>query len=125
MSTTKKILVVEDEQALRDFYVMILQGEGYDVESVNDGNEAFAKMHTGGYDLVLLDIMIPEINGVEVLKKLSVDKPLIPNKVIVPLTNLVNDAMIKEMNSLGARGYLVKSDYTPYVFLIEVKKYLV
>lgn len=120
----KKILVVEDEVYLRDLYIEILKQEGYNVDSAAEGEEAFSKMKTGGYDLVLLDIMLPKMDGIQILKKLKEEKPEKPNKSVLLLTNLGQETIISEGVSLGVRGYLIKSDYTPDQLLAEVKKAL-
>lgn len=121
---SKKILVVEDEVYLRDLYVDILKKEGYNVDFAAEGEEALAKMKAGGYDLVLLDIMLPKMDGIQILKKLKQEKPQKPNKVVLLLTNLGQETVISEGVSLGVRGYLIKSDYTPDQLLEEVKKAL-
>ena len=59
----KKILVAEDDQFLRELYSDVLKGEGYNIEVAMDGEEAFQKMSKGGWDLVLLDIIMPNMSG--------------------------------------------------------------
>jgi len=124
ISVKKKILVVEDERFLRDLYVQILTEEGYLMTPAEDGEEALKYLQEGGFDLVLLDIMLPKLNGIEILRKLKGQPPLNPNKEIVLLTNLGQDALVAEGISLGVRGYLIKSDYTPDQIIAEVKKIL-
>lgn len=120
-----KILVVEDEQVLRDLYVGLLTKEGYMVEAAIDGEEAYMKMHAGGYDLVLLDIMLPKISGVDVLKRLKNEiPPDKPNKKIILLTNLGYDTIVAEAVALGVRSYILKSDYTPDRLLEEIESAL-
>lgn len=124
-NSSKKILVVEDEQALRDLYVSILKDAGFDVTSAADGQEAFDHMHAGGFDLVLLDIILPKIDGLSILEKLfNESKPVVPNKHIVVLSNLGQDDSISKALTLGAHGYLIKSDYTPGEVLDQVNHYL-
>lgn len=120
----KRILVVEDETYLRELYVDILKKEGYDVDFASEGEEALAKMKTGGYDLVLLDIMLPKMDGIQILKKLKQEKPQKPNKAVLLLTNLGQETVISEGVALGVRGYLIKSDYTPDQLVEEVKRAL-
>ena len=64
----KKILLVEDEPLLQKLYTDLLKGENYSVESVSDGKTAYEKIKQGGWDLVLLDILLPELDGIEKLK---------------------------------------------------------
>lgn len=123
-SLKKRLLVVEDEPDLHDLYVNILTNEGFLVDSANSGNKALEYLTRGGYDLVLLDVMLPELNGIEILHKLKAIPPKNPNKTFLLLTNLGQDAMIAEGISLGVRAYLIKSDYTPDQLINEIKKYL-
>lgn len=119
-----KILVAEDDFYLRDLYCELLKGEGFEVDMASDGPEAFTKLKEGGFDLVLLDIMLPKISGLELLKKLKADPPLKENKIVVFLTNLGTEDAIKEGFKLGGAGYLIKSQLTPDQVVTEVKNYL-
>ena len=121
----KKILVVEDDQFIRELYIDILQDEGYDVDHAVDGEEGYAKLHMGGFDLVLLDIMLPKIDGIKILEKLKNETPPVtPNKAILVLSNLGQETIIGNAIALGARGYLIKSDHTPDQVINKVKEYL-
>ncbi|MDP2671250.1 MAG: response regulator [bacterium] len=120
----QKILVVEDDQFLRELYDELLSGEGYEVSVAADGQEGFDKVSAGGFDLVLLDIMLPKIDGLEVLRKLKETPPKQANGPTVLLTNLGQDSIIKEGFSLGAAGYLIKSAMNPDQVLNEVKVFL-
>src|SRR3990167_5866710 len=85
----KRILVVEDERYLRELYVEILKEEGYEVDWAADGEEGYQAMYNGGYDLVLLDIILPKMDGLKILKKLKHETPpQKPNGVIIVLSNL-------------------------------------
>lgn len=120
-----RILVVEDEKYLRELYVEILQAEGYVVDSAEEGEAGYNKLVEGGYDLVLLDIILPKMDGLKILQKLKNDTPpKAANKIIIILSNLGQDTFIADGISLGARGYMIKSDYTPDQIIKEVKQYL-
>ena len=123
---TKKsrILVVEDETFLRDLYVEILTDEGFEVEAAADGAEGLKKIQMGGYDLILLDIVLPKMDGIEILKNIKANPPQNKNGAIVMLTNLGQEAVISEGVSLGVRGHIIKSDYTPDKLIAEVKQLL-
>jgi DNA-binding response OmpR family regulator len=124
MDNKKRVLIVEDDQFLREFYQELLQSEGYIVDVAADGEVAFNKIHEGGYNLVLLDIMLPKKDGLQILRDLQVNHPKNSNSAIVMLTNLGQDALIKETFNLGASGYLVKSAMNPDQVLAEIRNYL-
>jgi len=118
-----KILLVEDDLFIRDVYNETLLTAGYVVDTAVNGQEAYDKMKQGGYDLVLLDIVMPVMDGLEVMKKLKNDVVSMPNKCVVFLTALDNEANIKLALELG-NGYIIKSQITPADLLNEVKMYL-
>lgn len=120
----KRILIVEDDTYLRELYVDILKAEGFAVDQAADGEEGYQALYKGGYALVLLDIMLPKMDGLSILEKLSHETPLAPNNAIVVLSNLGHDTAIAQAISLGARGYMIKSDYTPDQVITKVKSYL-
>ena len=119
----KKILIVDDDQFLRDLYEEILKDAGYEVEVAVDGEDGLAKIQVTAYDLVLLDIMMPKLDGLGVLKKLKEVPTAHPNKIVL-LTNLAHNPIIKEGMELGAIAYLIKADMTPDQFLDNVKKFV-
>jgi len=120
----QRILVVEDDQFLRELYDELLKEEGYEIDLAPDGEEGLAKFQKGGYDLVLLDIMLPKIDGLEILRRVKNKPPEKPNGIVVLLTNLGQDSIIKEGFNLGASGYLIKSAMNPDQVLSEVKVFL-
>ncbi len=122
--TPKKILIVEDELFIRELYVSVLQEGGYNIDQAADGEEAFNAMHKGGYDLVLLDIRLPKMDGISVLEKLQTEVPLLPNKAVVLLTNLDQELTIAKGVSMGVRGYLIKSQINPGQLKKEVETFL-
>lgn len=120
-----KILIVEDEVFLRDLYVDTLSPEGYLLDTASDGEEALQKIKQGGYNLILLDIILPKMSAFQILENLNNDPNYTQkNTPIVFLTNLDNDADIKRALSLGGSGYLIKSQITPGDLIKEVKLYL-
>lgn len=120
----KKILIVEDDQFLREFYQELLTAEGYFVDVASDGEIALSKLRSNEYNLALLDLMLPKKDGVQILRDLKVNPPKSSQINIVVLTNLGQDAVIKECFNLGAEGYLIKSALNPDQVLTEVKSYL-
>ncbi len=119
-----KLLLVEDDQFLREFYQELLQSEGYSVDVAADGEVGFQKMLAGGYNLVLLDIMLPKKDGMQILRDLKTQPPKSPNGAVVILTNLGQDSIIKECFNFGAEGFLIKSALNPDQVLAEIKSYL-
>ncbi len=120
----KKILLVEDETELRELYEMLLKDAGYQVDSMPDGKTGLEAVQKGGYDLVLLDIMLPFIDGLEILEKTSKDSNAQPANSIVLLTNLAQDQTVAKALELGVRGYMIKSDYNPEQLLESVADFL-
>lgn len=119
----QRVLIVEDDLFLRELYTDVLSSEGYKIDQAADGEQALQKMKIGGYDLVLLDIIMPKMDGISVVKQLQGTPPQAPNKCIVFLTNLDKDEEIKTALQLG-NGYLIKSQITPGVLAEQVKVYL-
>jgi DNA-binding response OmpR family regulator len=119
-----KILLVEDDQFLRDMYVELLKDEGIEVVACSDGEEGYNKAKEGGYQLIMLDIMIPKMDGLQILKKLKDEDALKKNGPVVLITNLEQDNIIQEGYKLGASGYLVKSALTPDQVLHEIRTFL-
>lgn len=120
----QRILVVEDDQFLRELYDELLREEGYEVDLAPDGEIGLSKIINGGYELILLDIMLPKIDGLEILRRVKKQGTENPNGSTVLLTNLGQDSIIKEGFNLGASGYLIKSAMNPDQVLSEVKVFL-
>lgn len=121
----KKILIVEDDPYTRDIYQEILTDCGYEVTTTVDGQEGLAKAQIGGYSLILLDVMMPKMNGLEFLEQLKQNPPKIKNGPIILLTNLGHDEIVQDALSKGATSYLVKSDLIPSDLVAHVKEFLV
>lgn len=123
MDIKPNILVVEDDEFLREIYLETLTTEGYAVDTAADGDEAIKKIPTGGYKLVLLDIIIPKIDGLSLVRKLKTENTFPADVKLVFLTNLDKDEEIKQALQLGD-GYLIKSQLTPGDLIKEVDLYL-
>jgi CheY-like chemotaxis protein len=118
-----KILLCEDDLFLNELYSDLIKSAGYELETATDGDIAFQRMHQGGYDLVLLDMMMPGMTGLQVLDKLKTEPSLNANKKIVFLTNSDNPKDVESIKKVSD-GYLLKSSMTPDQFIENVKKYL-
>ena len=120
----KKILIVEDEKFIRDLYVLVFTKDGFDVDSAIDGEEAINKVRVTSYDCILLDIMLPKKNGIEVLKVIRSDESIAKTTPVFMISNLGQEDIMKETFAMGANGYLLKAEVTPSEIVNEVKTYL-
>lgn len=123
-STKKSVLIAEDESALKDLYKSLLEQEGYEVVAVDNGEAAYGVLVARSFDLLLLDILMPKLSGLELLAKMKQEGRMGSVTNIVMLTNLSDDTKIAEALTYGIRGYMVKSNYDPQTFITEVKNYL-
>jgi DNA-binding response OmpR family regulator len=119
MDQKYKILLVEDKESLCTVYSEYLRMEGFLVDEAKDGQEALDKVSVEKYDLILLDIMLPKVDGLEVLKSIKADPKTSSAKVYL-LTVLGRDAVIKEGFAMGADGYLIKDKITPPMIKDEI-----
>ncbi|MDO8498640.1 MAG: response regulator [bacterium] len=119
----KKILLVEDDDFIRDMYVEEFTRSGFTVSAFNTGEKGLEAMKAELFDLVVLDIMLPGINGLEVLKLIKQDPTFKSLKVIL-LTNLGQETIIQQGFKLGAIGYLIKSAYNPDQIVNEIRGFI-
>lgn len=119
----KKILIVEDDYFIRDIYTRVFIAAGYSIDSAEDGAEGWTKAQTGGYDLILLDIMMPKMTGIDVLRKVRGPTSPIKTLPVLLITNLGQEEIIKEAFTIGADGYLIKSQMKPQDVVEEVKTF--
>ena len=116
----KTILCVEDDRFIGEMYVRSLQKAGYDVTWVVDGNDGLVAARNQHFDLIILDLMLPEQRGDQILDALrnnNVD--LIPNSKVLIMTNFEQDEASRSSILRRVDGYLIKADITPRK-LIEV-----
>lgn len=103
----KKILIVEDERMIAKMLVMKLQSAGFEVANAYDGGEALAIMEKEKFNLVLLDLMMPRVDGFDVLAELKKRGDMTP---VIVATNLNQESDISRVLELGVSNYYVKSD---------------
>lgn len=108
----KRVLCIEDERFIGDLYRRALEQAGYEVTLLADGQEGLNAILTDAYDIVLLDIMIPQILGIDVLQEVRARKPDLRAKIIVT-TNLEQDDKSRAAIENNADGYLIKAEVTP------------
>ena len=122
-NTGKKILLIEDDDLIRELYADQLKMAGLQVFGYASGKTGLEAFKEQKYDLVLLDIMLPDTNGLEILRQMKQNSDLKSIPVVL-LTNLGQDSIIKEGFKLGADGYLVKLAYNPEQIVKEVQSIL-
>lgn len=119
----KKILLVEDEDFVRELYTRQLTKAGFQVKTAVDGQSGLDTLNKEQFDLLLLDIMLPGMNGLQLLREFKTQNPN-SKMITILLTNLGQEAVIKEGFELGAQAYLIKASYTPDQVVNEVKNAL-
>jgi DNA-binding response OmpR family regulator len=103
----KKILIAEDERPISKALELKLIKEGFDAKAVYDGEEAMEFLEKEKFDLILLDIIMPKMNGFQVMEKIREKEMNIP---IIVTSNLSQDEDIKKAKDLGAKAFLIKSN---------------
>lgn len=124
MENKLKILIVEDEQDARMIYIDILTSVGYEVDGAKDGKDALNKMEKKKYDMIMLDIIMPIMDGIAALKEIKTHPDKYGNMPVYMLTNIGSDVAIENAISLGAKGYILKSDTDPNELVDLVKSAL-
>jgi len=120
---TKKILIIEDDKFLRELIVQKLVKEGYGVSEAVDGEEGLKKLKTEQPDLVLLDLILPGIDGFEVLTRRKEEPALLSIPIII-LSNLGQKEDVERGLKLGAVDYLIKAHFTPREIIEKIKNTL-
>lgn len=118
-----KILIIEDDPYVRRMYKRLFAFQNHQVDMAENGEEGLKKAKSSQPSLILLDVVMPGMNGLEVLKKLKKD-PETAGASVLLLTNFGEEATVKEATSLGAEGVLVKSNVSPEEVIDEVNKRL-
>ncbi|MFH0874233.1 MAG: response regulator [Candidatus Komeilibacteria bacterium] len=121
MAEGKKILLVEDEEMLANMYQVKFQNDGFQLIKAGNGEEGLVLAEKEKPDMILLDVIMPKMDGFTVLKRLK-DNPSTKNIPVLLLTNLGQDEDVKKGNELGAVGYLVKANITPSEVVAKVKE---
>ena len=125
----KRILVIEDDPFLADIYETKLKQSGYEAEFATTGEDGLSLLAEKKYDVLLLDIVLPKIDGWEVLVKIKSDRetganPNLNNLKIIILSNLGQKEEIKKGLDLGADGFMIKAHFTPSQVVEEIKQTL-
>lgn len=120
----QKIFFIEDDAILARAYQTKLTMEGFEVDLAIDGEEAIQKLETNDYDLVLLDLILPKINGFDVLKRLRNSEWTSAKKPVIVFSNLGNASDIDQARESGADDYLVKASLSPNQVVEKIRQYL-
>ena len=119
----KKVLIIDDDPFIADMYVIKFKAEGYEVEAAHDGKTGLQQAAKMKPDVILLDVIMPAIDGFDVLQKLRLDASLGHPKIIF-LTNFGQREDIERGMKLGADDYLIKAHFTPSEVSEKVKAVL-
>lgn len=120
MAEKGKILIVEDDRYISKMYQLKLSLEGYEVEVAENGKDGVDKVKEFMPNIILLDILMPELDGFEVLKIIKGDDATKDIPVLI-MSNLGQEDHVEKGMKLGAVGYIVKSQYTPSKVVEKIK----
>ncbi len=125
MNTAKSILIIEDDRFIGEMYVRSLRKADYDVDWMVDGNDGLVAARNKPYDAILLDVMLPERRGSDILQALRGNgKDLIPNTKVLVLTNFEQDEESRLAMQQNADAYLIKAEITPRKLLAILSELL-
>jgi DNA-binding response OmpR family regulator len=119
----KKILFIEDESALQKTFGDFLEKEGFELISALDGETGLKLAEKEIPDLILLDLILPKMEGIEVLKKIR-ESPKTKDIPVIVLTNVDDFEKLEKTLELGVKAYLVKTDFTLEEVLQKIKEEL-
>jgi CheY-like chemotaxis protein len=117
----KRILIIEDEEILMNLLQRKLIQEGYEVSIARDGDEGLKLMKEASPDLILLDILMPRMGGIEVMEAMQKDDGL-KNIPVVIISNSGQPVEIDKAQKLGAKDWLIKTEFDPQEVVEKVKK---
>lgn len=116
-----RILVVEDDKFLRELLISKLVAEGYQIESATDGKEAIAALEKPVPHLVLLDLILPDLSGFEILEKMKA-RPEWKAVPVIVLSNLDQKEDVERATSLGATDFMIKANFSLNEIIARIKK---
>lgn len=118
----KTVLCIEDDRFIGEMYVRSLRNAGYDVDWMVDGNDGLIAARNKKYDVILLDVMLPERRGGDILKSLRGKEDLIPDSHVIVLTNFEQDDESRMAMQQNADAYLIKAEITPKKLLSVIQQ---
>jgi two-component system alkaline phosphatase synthesis response regulator PhoP len=116
---SKKILIIEDDTFLQGLAANKLSDAGFEVTTASDGDEAVTELSKEKFNCILLDLMLPDISGFDILKSIRETSKSLP---VIVFSNLSDDKDIKKALDLGATDYLVKSNFTLEELVEKIEK---
>lgn len=119
----KNILLIEDDPFLIDIYTTKLRESGFLVEIAHDGEEGLGRLREKKYDLLILDIVLPHMDGWQILREIKKEEGLKDIKIVI-LSNLGQKEEVEKGLELGAVQYFIKAHHTPGEVVEEIKKLL-
>ena len=122
-SLKKKVLIIEDDRFLRELISRKLSDDGFEIVEAVDGEEGIKKIKEEKPDLILLDLILPSIDGFEVLSRIKKDESVKSIPVII-LSNLGQKEEVEKGLKLGAVDYLIKAHFTPGEIISKIKNNL-
>lgn len=120
----RRILVIEDEPDALEIFKDILTEEGFEVDGAEGGLVALERLVNAKYDLILLDIVMPDKDGISILEEIKKYPEKYGEAKVLMLTNIGGDLAVDKAMKIGAVGYLLKSETEPDDLVAAVKKYL-
>lgn len=118
-----KILIADDDEALLDIYYTLFTEKGFEVRSAINGEDVLRRVKEFVPDVILLDIIMPLLDGVNTLRKLKAD-PSTKHIPVIIFTNLDTEKDIAESKAAGCALYLVKSQYSPSQLVVKIQEVL-
>lgn len=113
-----KVLIIEDNETLNEAYKLILEKDGHEVTTAFNGEEGLEKLKDMEPDLILLDMLMPKMDGLEFLRHFTPSN--FPKTTIIILSNLNEDEQVEEARKLGAHRYILKANTSPRELAVKV-----
>ncbi len=124
-SKKQRVLYVEDYPVVQTMYTDALKSVGLDVDAVNDGKLALERLSSNTYDVILLDLLLPQVTGVEFLREFAKkNNPGDNSATVVVLTDFDKPQTIQEVKDLGVKQYWIKVENTPHLVAQRLKHML-
>jgi CheY-like chemotaxis protein len=117
----KKIIIIEDEEILRNLLKKKLENQGYQIEVAEDGEQGIRKIREGSFDLILLDIIMPKMGGFDMLEEMQKDES-IPEIPVIVVSNSGQPVEIDRAQKLGAKDWIVKTEFDPQEVINKVQE---